>query len=129
MKNGCARDGAGVFAELIKNGGTILMDVLLDLYNEVISVNGSPPTSWKSSMVTVLYKSGEHSKAGNYRPITITPLLYTLFAKLLYSRLQPILDQQQSMDQAGFRPLFSTLHHMSTFVFIQEKAHEWQKLV
>ena len=58
LKNGCARDGAGVFAELIKNGGTILMDVLLDLYNEVISVNGSPPTSWKSSMVTVLYKPG-----------------------------------------------------------------------
>ena len=33
------------------------------------------------------------------------------------------------MDQAGFRPRFSTLHHLSAFVFIQEKAYEWQQPV
>jgi hypothetical protein len=129
LKNGRARDGAGVFAEMIKNGGTMLSNVLLGLYNQVISVNTMPPETWKCSTVSVLYKSGEQNKPENYRPITIIPLLYKLYAKLLYARLHPILDREQSMDQAGFRPHFSTLHHMSTFALIQEKAHEWQRPV
>ena len=34
LKNGRARDGAGVFAELLKTGGPTLVDVLLDLYSQ-----------------------------------------------------------------------------------------------
>ena len=82
LKNGKARDGAGVFAELIKNGGPMLVDVLLSLYNQVIAVDAVPPSSWKASIVSVLHKSGERSKAENDRPITIIPLLYKLFALL-----------------------------------------------
>ena len=123
LKNGKARDGAGVFAELIKNGGPMLVDVLVILYNQVIAVDAVPPSSWKASIVSVLHKSGERSKAENYRPITIIPLLYKPFARLLYARLHPLLDLEQSMDQAGFRPRFSTLHHLSALIFILEKAY------
>ena len=129
LKNGRARDGAGVFAELLKTGGPKLVDLLLDSYNQAISASAMPSQSWKFSTVSVLHKSGDHRKPENYRPITIIPLLYKFFAKLLYSRLQPLLDRQQSIDQAGFRPNFSTLHHISTFVFISEKAFEWQQPV
>ena len=59
-------------------------------------------------------------------PITIIPLLYKVFAKLLYNRLLPILDKEQCADQAGFRPRFSTLDHLATFVILSEKADEFQ---
>ena len=77
-------------------------------------------------MVTVIFKSGDSGMPGNYRPITIIPLLYKLFARLLYTRLYPILDEQQCEDQAGFRRSFSTLHHLSAFASLQEKCNEWQ---
>ena len=126
LKNGKTRDGQGVFAELLKFGGPYLVDVLLDLYNQIISPAATPPSSWKNSMVTVIFKSGDSGMPGNYRPITIIPLLYKLFARLLYTRLYPILDEQQCEDQAGFRRSFSTLHHLSAFASLQEKCNEWQ---
>ena len=77
----------------------------------------------------MIHKSGAHNKPDNYRPISIIPLLYKLFSKLLYARIQPILDDQQSKDQAGFRPRFSTVHHLFTVTMIQEKAAEWRRPV
>jgi hypothetical protein len=45
---------------------------------------------------------------------------------LLYNRLEPILDPQQSRDQAGFRHNRSTTDHLFTTTLLQETADEWQ---
>ena len=90
LRTGRTCDGAGVFAKLIKNGAPRLTDVLLDLYNQTIALNASTLANWKVSIVAVFHKSGEHNTPEHYRPITILPLLYKLFAKLLYSRFLPI---------------------------------------
>jgi len=74
----------------------------------------------------VLHKSGDVGLPQNYRPITVIPLLYKLFAKLIYSRLQPVLESAQSIDQAGFRHSYSTVDHLHTFSQISEKAYEYQ---
>ena len=42
LNNGRAGDRAGVFAEFIKNGGDMMFDVLLDLYNQVVSSTTEP---------------------------------------------------------------------------------------
>ena len=42
LKSGKARDQRGVFAELFKFGRPYLVDVLLDLYNQLISPNAVP---------------------------------------------------------------------------------------
>ena len=73
-----------------------------------------------------MFKAGDAGTPENYRPITIIPILYKLFDRLLYRRLYPILDKQQCEDQAGFQRNLSTLHHLSTFASVQEKTHEWQ---
>ena len=74
----------------------------------------------------MLYKSGDPKLPQNYRPIAIIPLLYKLFARLLYNRLEPSLDGHQSPDQAGFRQHFSTDDHLFTTAIIQETTREWQ---
>ena len=53
-------------------------------------------------------------------------MLYKLFSKLLYNRLEPTLDHQQHHDQAGFGKHRSTVDHLFTVTIIQETADEWQ---
>ena len=77
-------------------------------------------------MIKVLHKSGDQQLPQNYRPIATIPILYKLFARLLYNRLEPTLDSQQSCDQAGFRRKRSTTTHLFTSTILQEIADEWQ---
>jgi len=126
LKNGKSKDDFGIVAEMLKNGGDVLKRTLLELYNEISKPMSRTPDQWKQSTIAVLFKSGDPQLPNNYRPITIIPLLYKLFARLLYNRLEPILDPQQSQDQAGFRRNFNTDDHLFTAAMIQETAREWQ---
>ena len=76
--------------------------------------------------IALLYKKGDPTLPENYRPITIIPLLYKLFAKMLYARLHSVLDEHQCPDQAGFRPNMSTTDHLFAFSMLAEKKHEYQ---
>ena len=126
LKNNKAKDTAGIIAEMLKKGGNKLKLVLLDLYNEIIKPNATTPQQWKHTRITVIYKSGDKQQPHNYRPISTIPLLYKLFSRLLYNRMEPTLDSQQSHDQAGFRRKFCTEDHLFTNTMIQEIAQEWQ---
>ena len=53
-------------------------------------------------------------------------MLYKLFSRLLYNRLHPLLDNQQSPDQAGFRQERSTIDHLFTASMLQEVSDEWR---
>ena len=126
LKSNRCKDTAGIKAEMLKMGGQGLIDVLLDLYNKVLTRTMEIPKSWKHSVITVLYKGGDAMQPQNYRPICIIPLLYKLFSKLLYNRLYPILDNAQCADQAGFRNKFSTVDHMFVCTMVYEKSQEFQ---
>jgi len=126
LKNGKCKDTVGVRAEMLKNTGNNMRKVLLDLFNSILQGTLDTPKSWKRSVITVLYKSGDPTEPKNYRPICIIPLLYKLFSKLLYSRLYPILEQAQCPDQAGFRHGYSTVDHLFVFKMLQEKSQEFQ---
>ena len=126
LKGRRCKDSAGIIGEMLKAGGSALLDVLLDTYNKICSPSAPLPSKWRTSVISVLFKSGDARRPENYRPITVIPLLYKLFAKLLYARLQPILDRHQCADQAGFRNEFSTEDHLYTFSLLSEKAYEHQ---
>ena len=126
LKGNKCKDTAGIKAEMLKMGGESLVDVLLELYNRVVTQTMEIPKSWKHSVITVLYKSGDAMLPQNYRPICIIPILYKLFSKLLYNRLYPILDEAQCADQAGFRHRFSTVDHMFVCTMVFEKSEEFQ---
>ena len=126
LKNKKAPDKSGIIAEMLKNGGEALKHALLELYNEIIKPNATPPQQWKRTQITVIYKSGDARQPQNYRPISTIPLLYKLFARLLYNRIALTLDAQQPPDQAGFRHHFCTDDHLFTLAMIEEVAREWQ---
>eukprot|EP00959_Pyramimonas_sp_CCMP1952_P439546 9201969-Pyramimonas_sp.AAC.1 len=89
---------------MIKSSSTELKEALLYLCNSTLKPNGAPPDEWRHTVIKVMPKSGDPQQAKNYIPICTIPLLYKLFSRLLYNRLQPVLDKRQTDDQAGFRP-------------------------
>jgi len=126
LKKKRCRDSAGVVAEMLLHGGQTLVEVLADLYNQVLSREAAPPKQWKESIISVLHKSGQTDLAQNYRPITVIPILYKLFATLLLKRVGPELEKQQSHDQAAYRKGYSTEDHLFTFNQLLEKTSEYQ---
>jgi hypothetical protein len=126
LKTGKAADTSGLLAEMLKQGGNTIRSALLTLYNTISQPNAPSPTTWHHTLIKVLHKSGDKTLPGNYRPIATIPLLYKLYARLLYNRLEPTLDAQQSCDQAGFRRQRGTTDHLFTITAIQEIADEWQ---
>ena len=125
LKSGKCADSNGVLAEMLKAGGDQLVTVLLHVFNKIVTGTFEPPDMWAKSVITVLFKSGAPHLPENHRPVTILLLLYKLFARLLYLRLAPLLDREQSSAQAGFRIGFSTIDHLWTISHIIEKAEEW----
>ncbi|MFO0089556.1 MAG: RNA-directed DNA polymerase, partial [bacterium] len=64
------------------------------------------PKAWKTARTVPIYKKGDPSDYGNFRPISLLPTIYKLFSGIINSRL---LDVASSMgwispEQKGFLP-------------------------
>ena len=97
MRNRRGGDKTKVVIEMVKHGGPILHQKLLVYFNEILST-GRVPENWHITIFTMLPKSGNLEYVSNWRPIAILPILYKLFAKMLYYRLSPILERHQADD-------------------------------
>ena len=53
------------------------------------------------------------------------PVLYRLFATVLYARLAPSLHKIHSPDQGGFRPNHSTEDHLMVYRVLEQRCREW----
>ena len=74
---------------------------------------------------SVIHKKGDREDAGNYRPICGLPILYKLFATVLYARLAPELQKVQPLDQAGFRPNHRCEDHLMVYRVLEQRCREW----
>eukprot|EP00973_Karenia_brevis_P080662 11189936-Karenia_brevis.AAC.1 len=84
------------------------------------------PEMWRQTFITLLHKKGDTRQPGNYRPISLLPIMYKLFSRVLRSRIQKKLDEAQNGDQAGFRSGYSCDDHLLTIVLLIEKCSEYQ---
>ena len=73
--------------ELLKSGGTPVKSMLLDLFN-IIWRSEKVPTTWRKGVVVSIFKQGDRTDCGNYRPITLLRVLDKMFCAILASRLQ-----------------------------------------
>ena len=61
----------------------------------------------------------------NYRPISLMSHSYKIFARLLQTRIERTLDEDQPREQAGFRKGYSTTDHLQALNQIIEKSNEY----
>ena len=64
----------------------------------------------KSAKVIPLFKSGETSDVGNYRPISILPIVSKILERAVCDQLSQFINEHELMhpNQSGFRPRHST---------------------
>ena len=71
---------------------------------DAIGATGQTPRGFLDGATTVLYKKGDRTEPGNYRPITLLGSDYRLLARLLATRLGGALAPVIDREQTGFLP-------------------------
>ena len=122
-----ACDENGLVAELLKDGGCTIREILAQVFSDILKPTASVPKYWKQTRPRVLFKQGDPQLPGNYRPISILPILYKLFSRIICSRVQGILVSAQSCDQAGFRPGYCCDDHLFAISIMAEKMNEYNR--
>ena len=99
--------------------------MILEVFNDVLSLSSPPPGTWSRSRLLVLLKKGDPTIRGNYRPICILPLMYKLFSRMLCERLSVFIMPLQAVDQAAYRKGYSTDDHSFVITQLIEKSNEY----
>lgn len=111
-------------AEHLKIAANELAPSLTNIFNEVLQTKVIPE-SWCSSTIILLHKKGPKTSLDNYRPVSLLPVIYKIFISIILRRLATKLDENQPIEQAGFRKDFSTIDHLQTINQILEKHKEY----
>lgn len=112
--------------KLIKGTEEEISPILTKLFNDIIT-RGTIPEQWNESHIILLHNNGDKDKIGNYRPISLISNVYKVFAKVILGRITRVLDENQPIEQAGFRKNYSTIDHIYTIKQVCEKYNEFKK--
>ena len=102
--------------KLFKDTSEVIAHSIAKLINRSIQSH-TFPSSWKCSKVIPSYKSGDRTKASNYRPISVLPALSNLMEKAVYIQLYDYLTENNILNDNlfGFRQKCSTRTALLSF--------------
>ena len=97
-------------AKMLRIAADIIAPSLTYIFNLSIST-GVFVDNWKDARVIPIYKEDERRTLGNYRPISILPIVIKVFEKEVFKQLYKHLNDNNliSKFQSGFRPGHSTI--------------------
>ena len=95
----------GVLSEMIKDGGDVLRNCLLVIFNLMLANHFRKQLS--VGMITAVYKSGDRGDMSNYQGITVGSVI-AKFAMILDHRIAVWAEDEgiKAKEQAGFRKDF-----------------------
>ena len=99
---------------------------MLKLFNHCMSFGAYP---WHTSIITPIYKSGDHYDPDNYRAIAVGSCLGKLFSSILLDRLKNFKDQfcKDPVEQLGFTKGAQTNDHILTLKTLIDKYTQKQR--
>ena len=100
-KQGTAPGPDGIPIEVWRRLGTPAHTLLAAVLTAA-GTTGQMPRGFLDGVVTAIYKAGDATETGNYRPLTMLDSDYRVLAKVLAKRLGPILDAIVSPEQTAF---------------------------
>ena len=125
LKKEKAKDSNGIRAEQLKICSDDTKQKIRTIFNKIAQQEDFTPESWRKIRIQVIHKKGDMEDSGNCRPICGLPLLYKLFATVLYARLALCLHKIQPLDQAGFRPNHQCEDHFTVYRILEQRCREW----
>ncbi|VDP59893.1 unnamed protein product [Schistosoma mattheei] len=81
--------------------------------------------NWKEGHLIKIPKTGDLSKCENYRGITLLPVPWKVFNRVLLNWMKDAVDAQLRDQQAGFRKDRSCTDQIATLWVIVEQSVEW----
>ena len=109
LKNNKAADSMGLCSEHLKFGGQPVVEFVTSMLNCLIKAKVVSAVL-KEGIITPVCKKGDSTDPGNYRGITVTPVLLKVFEHVLNCRHNKILGKTQSRLQKGFTSGCSSLN-------------------
>ena len=93
-----------IHAAFLKNTAFETAPLLTHLFQQSLR-SGIVPISWKQANVTPVYKKGDKTDPGNYRPVSLTSLVCKTLEHVLVSQIMKHLESNQILAdvQYGFR--------------------------
>jgi len=73
----------------------------------------------------LIFKKGSPDNIKNYRPICLLSIVYKVFTRILLKRMRMRLNEECSVEQAGFRSGFSTIDHIHSLRQLIQKHNEF----
>ena len=89
---------------MLKISKYVLIPHLFMLFNNILE-SGIYPNGWCEAILCPLHKNGSVNEVGNYRGISLLPVLSKVFTKILNNRLVKWAENHnlQKEEQAGYR--------------------------
>jgi len=110
---------------------SLLHTTLASLFTSIVRL-GHMPTSWKSKLISPLFKKGVRTDPNNYRPISVATSIYRIFAAVFATRLtQFVADHPGHLapSQLAFQKKLSTNHaHFILQTCIDNALHHRKRL-
>ena len=124
---GCEGDDEK-YKKCAKNAAIVLQQVL-GCMNRILKAE-KIPEEFQNGVICPLHKSGSVLKVSNYRPITLLPVLYKLFTRILTRRIRnemEMVNGSTSNIQAGNRSNMSCHTQIATLIHIIKHAQRNKK--
>lgn len=103
LNNGKSPGADGIPCEILKHGGSALVDNITSLIQNIWEL-GEVPQEFKDAVVLPLYKNkGDKSSCDNYRGISLLSSAGKVLSNILNTRLTVISEYHNPESQAGFR--------------------------
>ena len=67
------------------------------------------PTKWKNGVTALAYKGDSASDPGNFRPITLQPVISKIFTAIIKNRIYDYLLQDNFIDQSTQKGFWSSI--------------------
>lgn len=108
LKRGKSPGNDGILADMLKDGGDLVQECLLWLFNCMLA--SQFPERLSVGLITAVYTSGDKTDMSNYRGITVGSVIAKLFAMIVEQRIATWAEEHavKAKGQAGCREDFRT---------------------
>lgn len=121
MKNNKSTGKDDIPIELIRAGGPVVCKEIHKICQEIWD-SGKWPEEWCKSVLVMLPKKGDLKDCNNYRSIALIPHICKIMLIIIKERLEKIIEQHLSEEQAGFRKDRSTIQQILMLRLLMEDA-------